>query len=43
MEIKADEWDEDVEVKIVTPSKVIYILFLGEYPLRMDVGNADFL
>lgn len=33
VEIKAeegDEWDEDVEVEVVTPSKVIYISSFGE-------------
>ncbi len=48
MEIKADEWDEDVEVEVETPSKVIYISSFENttYPLRIvqnRIEEADFL
>jgi len=48
VEIKADEWDEDVEVEVETPSKVIYISSFENttYPLRIvqnRIEEADFL
>ena len=48
MEIKADEWEEDVEVEVETPSKVIWVSSFENttYPLRIvqnRIEEADFL
>ncbi len=48
VEIKADEWEEDVEVEVETPSKVIWVSSFENttYPLRIvqnRIEEADFL